>query len=133
MARRPRAVGTKAPLQRLYRHSRLYGCGIVHLTPTGLATLLNEPRHQIRKVEQVRHAEARTAAAEHDLRVGRDVVRPVHRYRADAIRVDAQQEPRTVPVVPLPHADELPSAERVERVHDAHKTRGCERRACILS
>jgi hypothetical protein len=115
------------------RHSSVYTCGIVVLTPTRVPPQIRQPRHEVGEAKQVHNAETRTSPAEHELRVGRDVVRPVHRERADAIRVDPQQEPRTVAVAPLTNARELLAAQRVERMRDAHKARHRERRACILS
>ena len=64
---------------------------------------------------EIINTERRATRADDDLRIGCDNVRPLRRHRADVIFVDAQQEPRPVAVVPLADADELPSAERVER------------------
>jgi len=94
------------------------------------ALLLNEMRHQVGKLQEIGHAEHPAALAEDDLGIGRDGVGPLPRYRAHTPLVDTQQEPRPVPVVPLAHADELPSTERVERVGHPHKVRGCGRRGC---
>jgi hypothetical protein len=37
-----------------------------------------------------------------------------------------------VPVVSLAHASDLPAAERMERMRDAHKTHRCDRSTCTL-
>ena len=92
--------------------------------------LFDEARHQVGEREEISNPEHRAALAKDDLWIGRDDVGPLPRYRAEVLLVDAQQEPRPVPVVPLANADKLPSAERVERVGHAHKTRGRVRRAC---
>ena len=115
------------------RRSWLYKCGIFRLTLPRLPLLSDEPLHQSGKLQKIRHPEECATLADDDLGIGRDDIRPLPRYRADAIVVDAQQEPRAVPVVPLAYADQLPPAERVERVRHSHKTRRCVGRACILS
>jgi hypothetical protein len=114
------------------RRSFLYACGIFCLTRAGPTGLSNESRHQVGKFQKIRDSEKCTALADDDRRVGRHGVRPVPWHRAHLIGFHAQQDPRAVPIVPLANADELPSAERVKRVRDAHKTRRCVGRACIL-
>ncbi|XXY36390.1 hypothetical protein WMF04_37560 [Sorangium sp. So ce260] len=112
------------------RHSWLYMCGVIPFTRLSPALLLDEVRYQAGKLQEIGYPEQRAALADDDLWIGRDYVGPLPRHRADVLLVDAPQEPRPVPVVPLAHADELPSAERVERVRHAHKARARERRAC---
>jgi hypothetical protein len=72
------------------------------------------------------------ALADGDLRIRRHDVRPLRRHRAHSLLVDAQQEPRAVTVVPLADANELLSAERMERMRHTHKTLRHVGRACIL-
>ena len=106
--------------------------GVFCFTGAGPTRLSDESRHQVGKLQKICDANERAALADDDLWVGRDVVRPLPRHRAHAFIVDAQQEPRAVPIVPLADADELSPAERVERVGHAYKT--CRRggRACNL-
>lgn len=111
------------------RHIGPYTCGIVLFTQLSSAPLFDELRHQAGELQEIGDSEDRTALAKDDLWIGCDDVGPLPRHRADAILVDTQQEPRPVPVVPLADTDELPAAERVERVGHAHKARVCVRRA----
>lgn len=112
------------------RHIGLYIRGVISFTRLSPALLVDEARYQASKLEEVGYPEQRAALAEDDLWIGPDGVGPLLRHRADVILVDAQQEPRPVPVVPLADADELPPAEWVERVGHAHKALTCVRRAC---
>ncbi|AGP41272.1 hypothetical protein SCE1572_46350 [Sorangium cellulosum So0157-2] len=105
-------------------------CGVIHFTRLSPALLLNEVRHQAGKLQEIGGPEQRATLADDDLWIGRDDIGPLPRHGADVLLVDAQQEPRPVPVVPLAHADELPSAERMERVRHAHKALARGRRAC---
>lgn len=114
------------------RRNTAYRRGVFCFTRPG-ALRCDEPRHQTGKLQEICEPQGRAAFPDHDFGIGRDDVCPLPRHRANALAVDAQQEARAVPVVPLADADELPSAERVERVRHAHKTRCCARRACILS
>jgi hypothetical protein len=50
--------------------------------------------------------------------------------RADRHIIDPEQETSSVPVVSLAHTSDLPAAERMERMRDPHKTRGCDRNIC---
>lgn len=70
--------------------------------------------------------------AHDDLRVRSYEIRPLRRNRADSRIIDLQQKTFSIAVVPLAHANELSAAERVERMRDAHKTRGYDRSICIL-
>jgi hypothetical protein len=112
------------------RRSSLYTCGIICLTHGPLPLLVNEPRHEVGEPQQITDPKQRATLAEDDLRIECDDVGPLPRDRANVIRVDAQQEPRPVPVVPLAYADELSSAQRVEGMGHAHKGRARVRRAC---
>ena len=93
-------------------------------TPSGTAA--PEFIYQPRQFEQIGQAEERTVPAYDDLRGRGDLIRPLRRNRANGRIVDPQQETSTVPVIPLAHASELLTAEWVERVRDAHKTRLCD-------
>ncbi len=114
------------------RHNLPDDSGIFCFTVAGPISLSDESRHQLGELQKIRDQEERTALADDDRWIGRHDVRPLPRHGAHAIGVDAQQEPRAVPIVPLADADELPSAQRVERVRDAHKTRRCVGTACSL-
>ena len=89
--------------------------------------------HESLELHQVGHAEERTLSADGKLRIHGREVRPLPRNRADAAIVGPQQQPHPISVVPLPHADELLPAERMERMRYAHKARRGDRRTCILS
>jgi hypothetical protein len=95
--------------------------------------LSDESLHQLGKFQHVCDAQHRPVLAEGALRIGPHDIRPLRRHRAHGLLVDAQQEPRAIPVVPLGDADKLPSAQRVKWVRHAHKTRRRDGRACILS
>lgn len=112
------------------RHIWRYSRGIVPFTRLSPALLLDEARHQAGKLQEIGHAKHPAALAEDDLGIGRHGVGPLPRHGAHVLLIDAQQEPRPVPVVPLADADELPSAERVERVRHPHKTRRRVRSGC---
>ncbi len=107
-----------------------YSSGIVSFTSRLPALLFDEAHHQVGELEEISGQKRRATVADHDLWIRGDDVGPLPRHRADAIVVDAQQEPRPVPVAALADADELPSAQGVERVDHAHKTRARARRAC---
>jgi hypothetical protein len=115
------------------RRHWLYIRGTFSFTHSWPARLSNESAHQVSKLQKIRHTEDRAPLAEDRLRVRRDGIRPLPRHRAGLIFVDAQQKPRAVTIVPLAHADELLSAERVERVRHTHKTCSRVRKTCILS
>jgi hypothetical protein len=112
------------------RHLLLYIRGIILLTRLSPALLFDEVRHQVGKLQEIGYAEHPGTLAEDDLGIRRDEVGPLPRHGAHMLLIDAQQKPRPVPVVPLADADELPSAERVERVGHPHKARGRVRRGC---
>jgi len=112
------------------RHIWPYIRGIIPFAQLSPALLFDEARYQVGKLQEIGHPEHRAALAEDDIWIGCDDVGPLPRHRANVILADAQQEPSPVPVAPLTDADELPSAERVERVGHAHKARACVRRAC---
>ena len=98
-----------------------------------MAGLFDASRHQVRERQEIGDANQRAAPAQDDLGIRGDEVGPLARHRADAIPLDAQQQPRAVPVVALADARELPSAERVEGVRHEHKARAHLRRACSSS
>jgi hypothetical protein len=111
------------------RRSLPYIGGVISFTLTASALLFDETRHQVGKLQQIGNPQPPPSLAEDDLWVRCHDIRPRLRHRADLILLDAQQEPLPVPVVPLTNADKLPSGERVERVHHAHKARAPIRRA----
>jgi hypothetical protein len=112
------------------RHLLAYIRGIILFTRLSLAFLLDKVRHQVGKLQEIGHAEHPATLADDDLRIGCDGVGPLRRHGAHVLLVNAQQEPRPVPVVPLANADELPPAERVERVGHPHKARRRVRSGC---
>ena len=106
---------------------------MIRLTLAGLALPFDQPRHQVGKRQQISNPEQPAPLAHDDLRIGCHDVGPLPRHCADLVPVDAQQEPHPIPGVPLAHADELLSAERVKRVCDAYKARARVRNACSSS
>ena len=112
------------------RHIWPYICGIICFAQMSPVLLFDEARHQAGKLQQIVHPEHRPTFTEDDLGIGGNDVGPLPRDREDVIVVDAQQEPRSVRVVPLADADELPAGERMERVGHADKTRAWKRSAC---
>jgi hypothetical protein len=114
------------------RRSLGYTSGVFCFTGAGPPFLPYESRHQVGELQKICHPEQRATLADHDLWIRCDDIRPLPRHRAHAICVDVQHEPRAIPIVPLAYADELPPAERMERVRDAHKTRRRVGRDCIL-
>jgi hypothetical protein len=94
---------------------------------------LAELIYQAFEFQQIRHAEERTILAHDDLRVGSYEIRPLRRNRANRYIIDPEQETSSVTVVSLAHASDLPAAERMERMRDAHKTHRWDRNTCTLS
>lgn len=94
--------------------------------------LLHQSPHELLELPKIDNPCHGAPVPDGDLRIERHFVRPLRRHRADRFLVHLQQQPRTVPVVPLADADKLPPAERVEWVRHAHKTRCRRRNACIL-
>jgi hypothetical protein len=109
------------------RHARRqdlpYRCGVICFTALGPASLFDQPRDQIRELQEISRAKERAAFADDGLRIPCDDVSPLRWHRANVVLVDSQQKPGSVAVVAFTNADELPSAERVKRVGDAHKAR----------
>lgn len=107
-------------------------CGVFSFTQAAKLTLrivwllpritLVELIYQAFEFQQIRHAEERTILAYDDLRIGSNEIRPLRRSRADRDIIDPEQETSSVTVVSLSHASDLPAAERMERMRDAHKT-----------
>jgi hypothetical protein len=104
--------------------------GVICLTPDGLPLLRQKAPHKVGQFKEISDPKRRPTLAQDHLRVGRDDVGPLRRHRADAIVVGAQQQPLPVAIVAFADAHELSSAERVKRVHNAHKAPTCVRRAC---
>jgi hypothetical protein len=111
------------------RHSYPYTRGVICFTALA-PTQLDQPPHQLGKLQEIGNAEQPAALADDDLWIGCNDVGPLLWHRADVVLVDAEQKPCPVSVVPLADADELPSVERVEWVGHAHKTCAWIRRAC---
>ncbi|MGC2517571.1 MAG: hypothetical protein WA373_00475 [Burkholderiales bacterium] len=82
--------------------------------------------------QQIRHTEKRTILAYDDLRIGSNEIRPLRRNRADRGIIDPDQEASSVTVVSLANASDLPPAERMEWMRDAHKTHPWDRSTCTL-
>ena len=120
-----------------------FTCGVFSFTNAAKLTLrivwslpritLAELVYQAFEFQQIRHAEERTILAYDDLRIGSNEIRPLRRNRAHRDIIDSEQETSSVTVVSLTHASDLPAAERMERMRDAHKTHRWDRRTCTLS
>jgi hypothetical protein len=117
-------------------------CGVFSLTIAAKLTLrivwllsritLAELIYQAFEFQQIRHAEERTILAYDDLRIGGNEIRPLRRNRADRHIIDPKQETSSVTVVSLANASDLPAAERMEWMRDAHKTHRWDRSTCTL-
>jgi hypothetical protein len=115
-------------------------CGVFSFTNAAKLTLrivwslpritLAELVYQAFEFQQIRHAEERTILAYDDLRIGSNEIRPLRRNRADCDIIDSEQETSSVTVVSLTHASDLPAAERMERMRDAHKVHRWDRSTC---
>lgn len=68
-----------------------------------------------------------------NLRIDCDDVSPSRRNGANGFIIDLQQQGHSIAVISLAHARQLPPAERMERMRDAHKARSCDRSICILN
>ena len=82
---------------------------------------------------QILDTEERTPIADNDLRIPGDGICPLRRNRAEGVIVNPQQEPPSVPVVSLSHADQLLAAEWMERMRYPDKMRPRDRTTCILN
>ena len=94
---------------------------------------ISELIYQAFEFQQIGHAEERTITAYDDLRIGSNEIRPLWRNRADRDIIDPEQETSSVTVVSLAHASDLPAAERMKRMRDAHKTHRWDRSTCTRS
>lgn len=83
------------------------------------------------ELQQVGDPEESPLLAHDDLGISRHGVCPLRQNRAHGGDIDLQQEPLAVPVVPLAHADELPSAERMEWMRYGEEPFGRGRSVCI--
>jgi hypothetical protein len=68
--------------------------------------------------------------AQNRFRIRGNDVRPLHRDGADRPIIHLKEEPPPHHVVPLPHADQGPLAQGVERMGDHNKRRGGGGNAC---
>lgn len=88
-------------------------------------------RYEAGQFEEVRDAQERASITHRNLRIRCDHVCPLRRHGANGRFINLQQEPLAIAVVALANAGELPSAEWVERVGDAHKACRRDRNVCI--
>jgi hypothetical protein len=88
--------------------------------------------YELCQCQQIRHTEEGTMLTYDNLWIRSLEIRPLRRNRADGRIIDLQQETSSIAVVPLAHGSELFATQGVKRVGDAHKTRRCDRRTCIL-
>jgi hypothetical protein len=79
--------------------------------------------YQPSQVQEISGAEKGAASAPDDLRLGNHQIRPLQRNGANCITMHLQEQMRSIPVVSLCNAQEPLSAERMERMQDAHKPR----------
>lgn len=112
------------------RHSSPYTRGVIIFTGMASTLLLDEPPHQLGKLQEIGNAERPAPLADDDLWIGCNDVGPLPWHRADVVLIGTEQKPCPVSVVPLADADELSSVERVEWMGHAHKTCTWIRRAC---
>lgn len=119
--------GIRARRSRQQRHSFLYNCGIVFFTRSRGPVLPGDALDQVGELEEISNPRNGLSAADHDLRIRRDEVRPLRRHRADSILVNAKQQPHPVGAVPPGHADKLLAAQGMERMRHTHKRRCCIR------
>ena len=76
----------------------------------------------MREIEQIRQAEERTVLAHDDFRIRGGKIGPLRQNRADCHLINLQQQTLAMNVIALAYADELPAAQRMKWVRDAHKT-----------
>ena len=88
-------------------------------------------RDEAGQFEEVREAHERTPFAHRNLQLGGNQVRPLRRHGANGQLINLQQEPLAVAVEALAYADQLPPAERMERMRDAYKACRSDGNACI--
>jgi hypothetical protein len=129
-------------LRHLTRFSQesVFICGVVSFTQAAKLTLrivwplarvtIAELIYQAFEFQQICHAEKRTILAHDDFWVRSNEISPLRRNRADRDIIDPEQETSSVTVVALAHTRDLLAAERMERMRDPHKTRGCDRNIC---
>ena len=115
------------------RRRFIYTCGRFPFTLNPDTTPPAELFYQLCEFQQIRHAEKRTIPAYDDLRIRSNEIRPLRRNRADGDIIDPEQETSSITVVSLAHASDLPAAERMKRMRDAHKTHRWDRITCILN
>ena len=90
-----------------------------------------QARHKVGEGHQVRNPEQRTSLPHNDFRIRRGNVGPFRRNGANSSVVDAQQETLAGAVIAFTNTDELPAAERVERVGYTDKLRRSGGKVCI--
>jgi hypothetical protein len=96
------------------------------------ATAPAEPPHQAGQFQQVHDPKRRSAAAQCDLGIGRNHVRPLRPDRTHRPVTGFQQQGGAITVVPLAYARQLLPAERMKRMRYPDKACGCDGSLCIL-
>lgn len=124
--------GMRRGVMRFLRRICLYTCGVISLTFGRPLPVADLSFHQLGEPEQVAHSQERAPPAHDNLQIWHGGVGPLPRNRKNLVFGDMQQQRRTVAVVALAYADELPSRQWVEGMRYADKTRCRVRRACIL-
>jgi len=82
--------------------------------------------------QQIRDAKERTVLSYDDLRGSNRQIRPLLRNRADCSIINLQQQALSIGIAPFAHTSELFPGQRMKRVCDAYKMRGCDRSTCTL-
>jgi hypothetical protein len=88
--------------------------------------------HEPLEFHQVADTDEGPPSRENDLWVQPSEVCPLPGHKADDSVVDLQQDALAVRRVPLTDADELPPAQRMERMRDADKVCSKDGTGCIL-
>jgi hypothetical protein len=114
----------------LLRRSLHYIDGIVRFTRWTRA-LGDQALDHVGELHQVAGPKMCTTCSENGLRVGDPDVGPLRRNRADLLVVDLQKESLSVAVVPLAHAYQPSTAQRVKGMCYEHKLGRSDRRASI--
>jgi hypothetical protein len=113
--------------------SFLYNCGRIILTilrdPTGL--LPGKTSHKASQLQQIPDPKEGPPLPNGNFRIQGNRVGPLRRNGANRPVVNAQQQPLAGSVIPLPNANELLAAKRVERMRYPHKLRAIRGKARI--
>ena len=87
---------------------------------------------QSRKLHQILDANECPLVADDQLGIRRYLIGPLRRNGADRFVPDLQEEAPAITVASLADTNKLLAAQRVKRMQDTHKTRGCDRSVCTL-